>query len=134
MFFRLSLMVIAMVILSVSMASPALGQTSTSYLTTGLSPSGLVQAIIGGYDGVLANYTSSFPFSFTALVYMDLVNAIGQTVSVSVSSCNFMAQQEVSCFLVLSSSIPSGNYMARTFVTSTSGVPVSVTSSLPIGL
>lgn len=123
--------VFALGLVGLSAVAPATSQTAT-YMTTGLVQSGIKQSTIGGYNGVLVNYTSSYSSSFTALVYMDVINSLGQSVSWSVVTCSFSANQKVACFVVASSAIPTGMYTANVFATTSSSVPVSVTSSLPV--
>ena len=90
------------------------------------------QASIRGFSGVLVNYTNGFPASFTALVYLDLVNSEGQTAGVSLGTCGFQGNQTVSCFVTLPISVPTGNYTAWIFATSLANVPVSIESSIRV--
>ena len=103
-------------------------------MTTGLTSSGLREETIGGFPGVVANYTSSYNFQFSALVYMDLMNSVGQTVSWSVVQCSFNANQTVSCVLPIQPGVVSGSYTAYLFATSVSSVPVSQASSLNVSV
>ena len=130
---RLSI-VLAVTLVLLSAILPVAGLSTASYLTTGIKQSGMKQATIHGYSGILVNYTSSYSSSFTAFLYVNVVNSAGQTVYWNIASCSFNPNQMVPCFVTLSSSVPAGTYTARVFATSTSNVPVSVTSSLSVTL
>ena len=115
-----------------STLAPTAMATSPVFPTTVLVQSGMKYATIGGYSGVLVNYTSSISTSFVAFVYIDLVNSAGQTVYWNVGYCSFAANQKVQCFVPISSTGPGGDYTASAFATTTSNVPVSSSGSLSI--
>jgi hypothetical protein len=113
---------------------PSINATSSTYLTTGITQSGMKQASISGYNGVLVNYTNTYPSSFGAFVYLDLTNAAGQTVYWYLTYFPFAAGQMGQPFVQISASVPAGNYTAWVFVATTSGIPVSTLSSVKVTL
>jgi hypothetical protein len=118
-------------IITTAMVLPSFA-ASSSYLTTNISQSGIKQTTINGIGGVLVNYTSTFSTSFSSFVYLYLVNPAGQTVYVGLGTCSFAPAQKVQCFAAIAGAVPTGHYTANVFVTTTTGVPVSSTSSLSI--
>ncbi len=117
-----------------SLAAPVSAQAPSAYLTNGLTLNGLKQVQLGGYPGVEANFTNSYPFSFTAILYMDIMNSKGQTVSVSAGTSTFGANATLSSFLAVQPGVATGNYTAVVFAASTTGAPVSIAGSLHISL
>ena len=119
-------------VLFVTAAAPiALGSTTT-YLTSTLAPAGAGQATINGYNGVLANYTSSASTRMGGFVYLDLANSANQTVYWNVAYCSFAGSQNTQCFVVISSTVPKGNYTASVFAATNSSIPISTTSSFSV--
>lgn len=128
-------MVFAFSMVMLSAMAPAWPYASpSSYLTTGVTQSGIKQTIIGGYTGVLVNYTNSYSSSFSGFVYLDVVNSAGQTVYWNLTSCPFNAAQKAQCFVAISPSPAAGNYTASVFATTTSSVPVSASSPMKLTL
>ena len=89
---------------------------------------------INNYQGVIVNYTSTYPGSFNGFVYLALANRAGQTAYWNVASCSFSGNQTVQCYVSISPLVPSGTYTARVFVTTAVRVPVSSVSSLVVAL
>ena len=114
------------------MVMPAANGVSNAYLTTGVTQSSLKQTVIGTYDGVLVSYTNTYSSSFSAFVYLDLINPAGQTIYLNVGSCSFAAHQTLPCFAAISPSVPKGTYTALLFATTDTSVPVSATGSLKV--
>jgi len=106
--------------------------SATAYLTTTVTQTGIKHTTINGISGVLVNYTDSSTLSFTGYLYFDLSNPKSQSVAVSVATCNLIAGQTVSCFVVIPSSVASGNYTARVFATTNETVAVSSLSSIQV--
>jgi hypothetical protein len=131
-FSGLSLILVASILL-LSVALPA-SAVSPSFPTTAVAASGLKQTVIGGNSVIEVNYTSSLATSFTAFVYLDLMNSMGQTVYVNLGTCSLSQFQLQSCFVALSSSISTGAYTAKLFASNTDNVPVSGTSSLAVAV
>ena len=123
---------LALGVLLVATTVPAALGSTTAYLTVTVAPSGAKQATINGYDGVLANYTSSASSRMSGFVYLDLANSVGQTVYWNVAYCSFTASQETQCFVVISSTVPKGNYTATVFATTNSSIPISTASSYEV--
>ena len=119
-------------LLALSMVVPAASGVSPTYLTTGITQSSIKQTVIGTYDGVLVGYTNTYSSSFGAFVYLDLVNAAGQTTYWNLGSCSFAAHQTVQCFVTISPSVPKGTYTALVFATTETSVPVSASGSLKV--
>ena len=105
--------------------------SATAYLTTTVTQTGIKHTTINGISGVLVNYTDSSTLSFTGYLYFDLSNPKSQSVAVSVATCNLIAGQTVSCFVVIPS-VASGNYTARVFATTNETVAVSSLSSIQV--
>jgi len=116
------------------LALPAVSQTAPSYLTTSVTSTGMKQTGIGGFNGVLVNYTNTLSSPLTVLVYMDVMNPAGQVAGVNAASCNFAANQTVRCFAVFPSSVPSGNYSIQVFATTASGVPITVIQEAQVAI
>ena len=121
-------------LLTVSAATPTAGAASTTFLTTGITQSGMKQVTISVYEGVLVNFTNSYSVPMSTFVYLDLASSGGQTVYWNVGTCNFAANQLVQCFVVIAPSVPKGTYTASVFVTTNSSVPISTTSTLHLTL
>src|SRR5579863_8730199 len=100
---------------------PALA-TSPTYSTSSIVKSAMVQTKISGYEGVLVNYTSSFPTSTNGFVYMDLTNSAGETVAWNVGSCEFAPAATAQCFVLIPQSVSTGTYSASVFVVTSTGV------------
>lgn len=111
---------------------PAGFAAGPTYPTSAVMQSGMKETTIAGYSGVLINYTNGLSTRLSSFVYVYLVNRAGQTIYWGVGSCNFSAGEEVQWFAVFSSTVSSGNYTANLFVTTSTGVPVSTTSSLSV--
>ena len=103
---------------------------TTKYLTTDLTVGEISWTQLRSYTGVLVNYTSAFPTAITAIVYASVLNTSGQTVAVSVGTCNFGGNQSASCFVAFLSTFPTGTWKVDVFATTTSSVPISTTSSI----
>ena len=106
--------------------------SATTYLTTTVTQTGIKNATINGISGVLVNYTDSSTFSFTGYLYFDLLSHNSQSVAVSVATCNLVAGQTVSCFVVIPSSVAPGNYTARVFATTNQTIAISTLSSTQV--
>lgn len=119
---------IALVIL----VAPAVFAAAPTYPANAITKTAIVQAKIGGYQGVLVNYTSSFSSSFDGFVYMDLTNSAGQTVAWAAGYCSFSPGAKAQCFAAVPLSLASGSYTASVFVVTSTGVTVSGTSSLKV--
>ena len=111
---------------------PAAVASSPTYSTGTVSSSGAVQAKVGGYEGVIANFTSAQASSLDGFVYMDLTNAAGQTIAWSIGYCNLSPKATTQCFVSFPLSLASGTYTATMFVTTSTGVAISLTSSLKV--
>ncbi len=125
-------LVLALGLIVLSGALPALAQSTPTFATTSLSQSGIKQANIGGYLGVQVNYTSHLSSPLLAFVYLNLVNPSGQTVYVGIGSCNLTPSQSSQCFVALSPSLPAATYTAHVFAVTTDNVPVSTTGTLQV--
>lgn len=123
---------LAVLLLAFSLAAPVANGASDKYLTVALTQSGMKQSTIGGYDGILANFTNTYTTPVTAFVYMDLVNSAGQTIYWNVGSCSFSASQKAQCFVTILPSVPRGTYTAWLFATTNSSVPISTFSSVQV--
>ena len=119
-------------LLALSMVMPVANGVSATYLTTGIAQSSIKQAVINNYNGVLVGYTNTYTSSFSAFVYLDLVNSAGQTIYLNVGSCSFAPSQTVPCFVAISPSVPKGTYTAQVFATTVTSVPVSIPGSLKV--
>jgi hypothetical protein len=119
-------------LLATSFFAPIASGATNSYLTTGVTQSGIEQKTINVSNGVLVNYTSTYSSSLVAFVYLDLTNSAGQTIYWDVASCTFAANQKVQCFVVIAATVPKGNYSASVFAATTSSVPLSTTSSVQV--
>jgi len=108
-----------------SMAAPQ----TTKYLTTDLTAGRISWTQLRSYTGVLVNYTSVYPTAITAFVYASVLNPSGQTVAVSVGTCNFGGNQTALCFVAFLSTFPTGTWTVNVFATSPSLAPISTTSS-----
>jgi len=113
---------------------PMVSGATSPYLTIGVTRSAIKQSIVGGVNGVLVNYTSSYSKSIGTFVYLDLANSGGQTVYWNVATCAFAATQKVQCFVPIASTVAKGIYNATVFVTTNSSVPISATSSIQVTL
>ena len=111
---------------------PAVAAAAPTYPTTGVARNSIAQTRIGGYQGVLVNYTSTFTSSFDAFVYMDLTNAAGQTVGWNVGYCNFAPSASAKCFVAVPITLASGTYTAHVFAATSTGVAVSVESTVTV--
>ncbi|MDE1858425.1 MAG: hypothetical protein KGI26_05115 [Thaumarchaeota archaeon] len=111
---------------------PAALAATPAYPTTAVTATGIVQTTISGYQGVLVNYTSAFPTTFSGFVYLDLTNAAGQTVAWNVAYCGFSASAKAQCFVSIPLSTAAGSYNAHVFVATSTGVAVSATSSVKV--
>jgi hypothetical protein len=129
---RLALSVFAVALVSFA-ASSALA-ASPAYPTSDLALKGLKQTTVGGYTGVLANYTSSFAYAFTGFVYLDLTNAAGQTVYLAVGTCSFEQGALSQCFVPMATTLSSGTYTAHVFVTTSTDIAISITGALNVVL
>jgi hypothetical protein len=123
---------LAVGVLVFTVALPAVSQGAPAYATNSLVVSGIRETTVGGFNGVVVNYTSTFASSFTAFVYLDLTNSLGQSVSVNLGFCSFSASQEVGCFVALGTNVPTGVYTAHVFATTTGNVPVSLTRPIQV--
>ena len=119
------MLVVALVLFVLTTAVPMTGGATAKYLTTDATLSSAQQKVIGGYDGVLINYTSAIPSDVTVVVYLDLVNQAGQTVYWNSDSGSLHFTQTNQCFVLISSAAPSGTYGAYFFATTSTGVPIS---------
>ncbi|MDG7013432.1 MAG: hypothetical protein JRN11_03025 [Nitrososphaerota archaeon] len=124
----------ALVVLMLLPVAPPGSAASPAYFTNGVSQSGMKLVTIDGYQGVLANYTSTYSGSFYGFVYLALTNTAGQTAYWNVASCSFTGSQTVQCFVTISPTVPPGTYTASVFVTTAARVPVSLASSLNVTL
>jgi len=123
---------LALVLALLVLIAPSVAQTSPAYFTTTVVSTGMKQTTLGGFSGVLLNYTNTLSSPLTTLVYMDVLNSVGQVAGVNAATCNFAANQTVSCFIVFPSSVHSGNYSVQVFATTASGVPVSEMQVEPV--
>ncbi len=105
---------------------------ASPFLTTSVTQTAISQANLSGYPGVLVTYNDTSTTSFTGFVYLVLLNSTGQTVYLSIGTCNLVYNQNRSCFVGVSSTVPSGVYTAKVFATMTENVPVSTTGSIQI--
>jgi len=127
-------LVLALSLSVLMLTVPSVGQTAPAYLTTSVTSTGMKQTILGGYSGVLLNYTNTLSSPLTTLIYMDVLNSAGQVAGVNVATCNFASNQTVRCFVVFPPSVPSGNYTVEVFATTPSGVPISETQTAPVAI
>jgi hypothetical protein len=114
--------------------APSGNAITAPYLTTGLNASSAKQSTIAGFNGVLLNYTNSYSSPTAVFIYLDLLNQAGQTTYWNVGYFSFNANQKVSCFIAVSPSVPAGNYSAKVFATTTSGIPVSIATTIQVRL
>jgi len=133
-----SLYIVLAVVLGVLLVSatvPAAAQTAPTFTVTSVTESRMRQATIGGYTGVVVNYTSHLGGGYLVLVYLTLVNATtGQAAYVGVGSCNLPPGQQTQCFVATSPSVPTGIYTASVFAVNTDNVPLSTTSTLQVAV
>ena len=123
---------VAIALLAFSTAGPIATSATSTYLTNGIILSGMKQSSIGGYEGVIANYSNHFSSQMNTVVYLDLINSAGQTVYWNRSTCYFGANQEAQCYVLISSAVPKGVYAAYMFITTPSNVPISVTKGIQV--
>ena len=122
----------ASALLLLALVAPAFA-TSAANLTTNLTVSGSAWVQLGGYPGFAANFTNTQGSSFVGILYVDITNAAGQTVAIATGSATFSANQKVEVFATslavqgLTSGVP---YRAALFMVTTTGIPVSTTTSL----
>ena len=117
-----------------SLLPAASAASPTTYLTTSLVASGPTQTTISGFSGVLVTYTNHLNSSFIGIMYLSLMNTAGQTVGISIGSCNFAALNQSACFIVTPSGVASGTYLARVLLITPSEVPIALPASLQVKL
>lgn len=120
--------------LTFAFVAPSALAATAAYPTSAITKLASVQTQVGGFQGVLMNYTSSFSSSFEGFVYMDLTNGAGETVAWNLGSCSFSPGTTNQCFVPVPLSVTSGTYTASVFVVTSTGIPVSTTASLKVTL
>ena len=121
----LALVALAMSGLLFVTSSPGRAQSAQPYLNTTLTATGLKWGQIGGYSGILVNYTSNFPSPLTGLVYARVLSPSNQAVAVSVGSCTFIPNQITTCFEAFSSTLATGTWRITVFASTAGEVPIS---------
>jgi hypothetical protein len=116
---------VAIVGLLLLSSSPGRAQSAQPYLNTTLKATGLKWGQIGGYTGILVNYTSNLPSPITGLVYARVLNPSNQAIAVSVGSCTFVPNQVTTCFEAFSSGLAAGSWRIIVFASTASEVPIS---------
>jgi len=101
----------------------------TSCFTAG-TPS---KTTIGSFTGISVGYTNAATGGVSGIVYAVVHNAAGQTVYYTTATINPAAGGTANAFLVLAG-LPAGTYSVSIFVTDTTGVAISTTTSTSVTL
>jgi hypothetical protein len=102
--------------------------------TTCMSISGTATLVNQGtFKAISVSYVNNSNQTQTAVVYAVVHNAQGQTVSISTATITPAAKATTTAFPVLFG-LPSGTYSVTLFVTSTSGLAISTTSTVSVTL
>ena len=110
---------------------PSISTSGTFTFTSGAAP---IQTKVGPYQAIEVNITNNQPESVSAIAFVSLTNSQGQTVGIfTASASNVAAATSVVVYPVISG-VASGTYTATIFVLSTSGVPLSPTTTLSVTL
>lgn len=115
------------------MTPVASASAPSSYLTTGFVGYGAAKTTIAGFTGVVINYNNTYSVSFSAFVYLVLVNSAGQTVYWTAAGCSVPGNSPGQCFVPIYGAL-SGTYTANLFATTNFGVPISVVDTLTVVL
>ncbi len=103
--------------------------SATGLTTTTLTPSGSAsEATVSGTPTVSQTFTNTATGSVSVYMWVSVKNSAGQTVGVFLGSAT-MASGATATIGAALFNLPSGSYTASVFVTTTSGVVVSTTST-----
>lgn len=112
-------------------AAPVTTAAQSPLLTTSLVPSGGSQTTANGYPGASLTFTSALSTSVSVLVFGDTINQLGQTVSYSVQGLTVTPQGSATVFFSAPVGVH-GNYEVVVFATTVTGIPLSVSTSIPV--
>ena len=121
----------ALVLMVASLLPSVAVAASPTYPTTSLSPNTPVQTTFQSQPAVVISYTDGLSGSTLVLVYMSIVNSMGQTVQISVATISAQSGQTNSAYLLFKT-LPAGTYTGEIFATSVDAVPLSSTSTVSI--
>lgn len=97
--------------------------------TTTLTPSGsAAESLVNGQATVAQTFTNTASGPLSVYMWVSVMNTAGQTVGVFLGSATIGAGSSASIGAALFN-LPSGTYTAQVFVTTTSGIVVSTTST-----
>ncbi|MDG6904779.1 MAG: hypothetical protein JRN20_03220 [Nitrososphaerota archaeon] len=95
-------------------------------------PAAPVQTTLSSYKAIAVNVSNAQPTKLTAVVFVSLTNSAGQTAGIFTSTVNSLAPGTSTIAYVVLNGLASGTYTATIFVLSTSGVPLSQTTTVSV--
>ena len=105
--------------------------TPSQFLTTIMVPIAAGETVQQGHTGVSITLNNTFRSPIFVFVYLNLANALGQTVSVQVVLASISGYQSATFFFGLPNFAP-GTYSATLFAVTTNGVPISNSTTVRV--
>ncbi len=129
---RIAALIVALDLIAASSFQLATGAT-TPLLTTSLVPKAPSQTTFQGNPAVVVNYNDTLPGSTLVIVWLIVHNSLGQTVDSYVATGSMKGGQAFPIYVIIFGLSP-GHYDGALFAVTSTGVPISVTSTLSISV
>ena len=129
---KLPRILVGLVLLGIlfTILGPTVYSVNDPYLTTTLTSGKPIQTSINGYNAIALNYTNTMTTPILAVIWASVQNQAGQTVATFVSTNNLPPGQTAPAVIAVTGLLANTAYTARIFALTTSGVPISTTSTL----